>query len=133
MTDPSAAKQGAKQRQAPQTDLPKLLALVGASGLVYAGALGPVLTSVRGVQAADASRAALAKRAMALARQNRQGAARLETEEQRLEADLQREQELRSEIAALKSETPPPAASSPQIASVNLPAVHTTTGASGVP
>lgn len=129
MTDRSPTK----DRAQPRSDGKKLLILIGASALVYIGALGPVMGAVRGLRAADAARVQLGRRVLSLARQNRIAADSLRQAEDQLSKDLKQEQSLRSEIAIALAQTPPVAPPTPPTSSVALPTVNTTTGASGLP
>lgn len=123
----------ANERPQPKSDGKKLLILIGASALVYAGALGPVIGAVGATRAADSARAQLGRRVLSLARQNRVALGSLSHAQDRLSKDLKQEHSLRADIAVALAQTPPPAPPAPIAASVTLPAVNATTGASGLP
>jgi len=57
----------------------------------------------------------------------------LQSAERVLQSDAAREASLRSTLAALKKQKPPPAPRQQSYGSVALPTVQTTTGASGMP
>lgn len=129
MTDRSPAR----ERPQPKSDGKKLLILVGASALVYAGALGPVMGALGAIRAADSARAELGRRVLSLAHQNRVASDSLSHAQNRLSKDVSQEQSLRTEIAVVLAQTPPPAPPAPAAASIALPTVNATTGASGLP
>lgn len=133
MTERPSAQPAAKPKPSPRADVAKLMVLVGATGLVYAGALGPILGAIHGIEAADAAHSRLVRRVLSLERQNRRTQAELRRAEAQLSADVGREGRLRSELSALTAQAPAASPATPSFTPVQLPAVHTTTGASGVP
>lgn len=117
----------------PKAHVAKLIILLGASALLYQGALGPVLKAVRGIYAQDAKRSRLVHELVSMETANRHSAAKLQSTEKKLQRDLKAEQTLRRKIAAAQALPPPSAPVSSVSTSVPLPTVNTTTGASGMP
>ncbi|MDA8345376.1 MAG: hypothetical protein M0Z66_07820 [Thermaerobacter sp.] len=110
----------------------KLFVAIGLTALGYTLALRPVLSSVNS-EAAQAQRAAkLYAKVRALAARNAAQSRLLHQQALKLTATLREENGLRSEIAKVESQAPPPAASV-AVSGVSVPAVHATSGASGLP
>lgn len=111
----------------------RLLVLLGAAAFAYVWALSPVLASLRTTAERDARQAALEGQVTAAAKHNRELEAQLRQDEQALQRDTRQESSLRTALAALRREKPPAPAVSPNVGSVAMPTVQTTTGASGIP
>ena len=110
----------------------KLLVAIGLTALGYGLALGPVLSSVQGEAAQAARTAHLYAKLRALAARNAQESRLLHQQAQQLSATVREENALRSEIARVQAQTPPPQATV-SVSGVSVPTVHATTGASGLP
>ncbi len=111
----------------------RLIALLGAAAMIYGWALTPVLSSLRGAAARDLQQAKLARRLTDAAARNKVLALDFLSAQAALRRDTVRETSLRSTLAALKKQKPPAAPSLQSYGGIAVPAVQTTTGASGLP